>query len=237
MKILSIILLFTLYCSQAWGVVLIQRESGSDASILFYWGAESTTAEKSGGDTTATLYSGANIDTDFYPVGAASLELPTAYDYAAFDWSSGVIDLDKGRIGFYIKISVFSTNTEILNLTYDAGNYLKIYTYTGNKIRFLWATAGANSNTILTATDSVLADTTYFIEYAYDRANDSTDVFINGVTAGTSSSDMGTGWAGNPSIVKFGNDGGVLGVYSLDQIIISNDNTKDLYAIRNNTAF
>jgi len=206
------------------------------SDILFYWGAESTTAEKSGGDSTATLVSGANIDTAIKIVGLSSLGLPNTYDYATFDYSSGVINVDIGRIGFYFYVTTWGDNGYIFQAYADADNAITIYTFSGDQIRFLYESNGAATNTIL-ETALLSPETWYFIEYAYDRANDSTAVYVNGAAAGTSSNDMGTGWTAYPTVIKWGNDGGAVLVYNIDQMIISNDNTRDLNAIKDVTDF
>jgi hypothetical protein len=208
-----------------------------DASIIFYWGAESTAAEKSGGDTTVTLTSGANIDTTIKEIGTGSLGIPTEYDYASFDWTAGVLDLDKGRIGFYFTLTTFVANADIFKIYANSSNYLRAEIYATNRLRVLYASNGANTNICLPANDVLADGNTYFIEYAWDRANDTATLYINGSAVANNTNDMGTGWTANPATVVFGNNTTADTVYNLDQILISDDNTKDLYALRNTTSF
>ncbi len=206
--------------------------------ILFYWGAESATAEKSGGDNTATLQSLAVIDAAYHPVGSGSLDCPTSYDRAEFTWTAGVLSKDEGRVGFYFYADTLVTNGGLFDCRYDASNRISLYLAAADntKLTLVFIVAGAGAS-ISTAAATIAATTLYFVEIAWKLSTDYREIFVNGVSKASSTAAVGDVWAGDPVLVKFGEWAGGASDIHLDQMLISNSSTRDLNAIKDLTSF
>lgn len=205
--------------------------------IIFYWDCDSDTAVTTG-DNSAVRSGGAVIDVALKKIGTGSLDCPNAQDYASFDWSAAVLPLDSGRIGFYVYFNTRVTNTQLFYAVADANNgiYGKLSSAVTDELAYSYESN--NTGSVYASTAANLADTTwYFIEFAWDRATDYRRMFIDGNPHDSSAADLGTGWTANPATVVFGNNSANLPDFHMDQIIISNDYTRDLNALKDLTSF
>ena len=222
------------------GIAGVVAEGGEDYSdILLFWRAESVTLTTGDYPTsgTITITGDAAITSDAGIVGTNGLHIPNAYDRAVLtSYSPGTA---VGRIGFW-----FEPVTSVLDYTYlftfyiDGDNYFDVNLHNNQRVTGNYRSGGTNKYLSSPAT-TLSADTAYFIEVAWDlTTSDTVIIFIStegaqDSTGTTTSSVTADPISGSPSLT-FGTKGSG-GSYYADNIIISSDATRDLYALRNAT--
>lgn len=207
------------------------------SDITFWWRCEGTTLDGSddhtnGEDSTATLASSAAINTDAVKIGTNGLDCPSADDRAEFtDSTDGMLDPESFRVGMWVYINSWPTNYDGVFVRKDSGAadiYLN-YRYTEHTLRL-------NYGAVLATTTATLSlSTWYFVEYAAELSSDTLKIYIDGVERASSSASLSTPTAGG--YVRIGEGVGADGDFYIDNVIISNDITRDLYALRNVTAY
>jgi len=212
------------------------------SDITFWWRCE--TADFSGtngvedysaGDDTATLNSSAAINTDAVKYNTNGLDCPGGEDYAEFTVSSDdIIDADEFRIGFWYYAIVSENDGIMINIGQDFNNKIDIYIYTTDGIYWDWKD-GNTTRTALSILDAgITVSTWHFIEFAGKVSTDYREVFVDGVSKGSSSETIGTFI---PTTLKIGIVNDVANDYYHDEIKISNDSTRDLNALKDITDY
>lgn len=198
--------------------------------ITFWWRCESTTFtgdDYSSGDSTPTVNSAVAINSDAGMVGTNGIDCPTGGDSYSFD-SASIIDGSTGTIGFYWKFYdvTWTSFVNIFRGETDSGDYFRLMTYDDDRLRFTWN--GTNFTT--TATYSI--DTEYFIQIVFDVTTDTVKLIVD------NSEDIDT--TATPisgltlDTIYWGTETGGADIY-LDNIMVSDDYTRDFYPLRNNT--
>jgi len=245
MKKVACFLIIILLPVAVFGFGLLQQmgsvpADGDDYSdITFWWRCEGETLGAddyySGGDNTATGFSDAAINTDAVMVGTNGCDFPTSYDRYEFDISSeDLASGSAGRIGFYVKF-VTSTSSEsgTIKIEEDSSNYVYVTIHNSNLLNCNWRDGGTSHNYVSSGT--VSDNTATFIELEYDAAANSRILYINGTPETENTTTIATI---SPILLIVGNDPDGMsddGIY-IDNIMISNDPDRDLYALRNLTA-
>jgi len=210
-------------CSLGGGYVV----NGPDYSdIIFYHDCDDKDdANKANGSATVTWGAGTSVDTTNQIVGSGCIDTNNSTTAATSIASSGNIDLTTfvGRVGFYAK----SVSTSETGMIFDCGfsmSYPRELTSTNFAMRH------RTTSTTNIAHDINISEWNFF-EVKMDGTTGT--LYVNGVSKGTS-----TGSASiSENITLFRNDSGTVIDCLFDQLIISNDKDRDLYAIRNITDF
>jgi len=156
-----------------------------------------------------------------------------------------------GRAGVYFKqATAWPTNTVSLwKLRYDASsNYIRaeITVATKNIARCIYQAGGGSTITLSNNTaagvsaglDNLALDTYYFLECAWDKNTPNYKMYINGIEVATDTSSTTGAWAGTPTRLYVGdNEGNGTPEFTLDQLIFSNSNTRDINAVKGLTSF
>lgn len=213
--------------------------------ILFYWGGESTTTEKPAGTMTAiteaaiatTPAKGAGVAAGM--PGSNSGHYPTANDAYRMAIASNDIFLpSSGRAGLYIYYDTLTTvGGAVFKGYYDDNNMFYATTIAGPKLHLVLFAGGTAD--ICNSTTNFAVDTWYYVEFAWNivGTDPNLQVYVNGVKESDSTGTVGT-WAGTNGYLYFGegNDAGVADLYT-DQMLVSNNYARSLYAIRDLTSF
>ncbi len=209
---------------------------GAYDDLTLFWRCETTAltaGDYSAGDTTPT-FNGASISTSAVQIGTYGLYSPTVYDHAIFVVSSDdIISGAEGRIGFWLRITDPSTaNTVVLNAS-DSTNstYFRVQINTAGTVRFLW---NDGSNHYYDSTTTLSNNTYTFVEFSYDTVANTSTMYFTGVAAPTRV-DTITAIAALDELLV-GVQVGLSGEISTDNIMVSVDSARDLYALRNLTA-
>jgi hypothetical protein len=211
---------------------------GGYADIIFYWGCESTTVEKTAGDSTPTAAGNAAIDSAVHRVGAASCDLPGAYALYSFTINNDdIVDTTSGRVGFYLYCDTITSNYGLFRATYDASNIITMQIFDADEV-YTGYVAGGTGPTYQRAT-GLLATTWQFVEFRWNKGGNGNDyvVYVDGVSQDAYDDASGTWSLSATGIMNIGDFSGEAGDCHIDQFIVSNDPDRDLYAIRNNTSF
>lgn len=218
-----------------------QASSPTYPDVIFYWSCDSTTAEKSSGDTTATSEVSAAIDTSTYQVGTGSCSFGGSYSRFDFTLNNDdLADMETGRVGMWVRVTTNGSNSSIFRASYDANNYIKLAFFnTDYRVMMDYYAGGSGMQYEDTAAGAFALNTWFFLEYSWNKGAAGNDfyMYINGTQVATLDASSGT-WAKSAAgTLTFGDIEGNGAVFRVDNIIISNDPTRDLYALRNNTSF
>jgi len=247
MKKLIISILFILCLSfqaSAWNPMVVVSGSGGEerdwSTIGGFWRCEgetlSATDDRYGlnnnGDNIATPVGGANIDSGIYKHGSNSCDFPTEGDYYNFATCSDSQVLGtEGRVGFWLYIEDWTDEKMLCMIEYStaATNSASLLMIDSDDLRFQWR---GNSTTATQLDTTALGLTTgvwYYVEYAFKQSTPYREIFVNGVSKGSSGAAM-VAFAGVPAEFKPGESvGGGTTDFHIDNIIFSTDSTLDLY--------
>ena len=211
--------------------------AGDYNDIVFFWTAESTTLgadDYSAGDTTAALQSSASISPTAAIVGSNGVLIPTASDFARFVVSSNDIYPASGRIGLYVYANTIPVDGVgfLRWANADATSRAVVQFTSSGDIDVYWRDSGTSRTACASTTDPIAADTAYFIEIAYDT--NYREIFVDGASVANCTT---TTTQQNPTVLDIGNESAVSpgdGLH-IDQIMVSNDKTRNLYLLRNLT--
>ena len=211
--------------------------SGSTADILFYSNCDTVTNGQSPQKGSGTLTVGASVL-------SAAAQISNGWDNQNGGFSShrvafpsaSNINLSKGRVGFYFfpRETGSGSDGDIFWLDSSTGTGQSKFWFTNNIGTISWNYKNK------TMTFSLTVNTWQFVELAWDSAETTLgtacQAWVNGVSQGT----CGTGSTGadpaGTNLEVGSTDGN--GYSSItDQLIISNDPTRDLNAVKNNTSF
>ena len=216
--------------------------SGVDYSYIILWinaeGAISGTYNIDGSecanDTTGTINGELTIDAVTPLVGAGSFVTAGTYDHVLF--SMATTAMPEGRIGIMVDpISEPIDNGVIFDLRHSANNDRIILRYDGtDDVQFIIIENDIQIATLSTAANNYDTDT-LMIEVAWKSdigdGSDTMEIFADGVSIVSLSNetlDEALGYDG----FYIGNLSAVANTIRMDQIIISNDSTKSLNALK-----
>jgi len=96
-----------------------------------------------------------------------------------------------------------------------------------------------NGDTFYTSTTANMVENTwYFVELAWKKSTNYMEIFVNGSSKGTASGTLSAAWDGTLSSVNFGDvyyPG--TGDHHMDNIMLSDSSTENLYSYRDNTSY
>lgn len=208
--------------------------------ILFYWNCDSVTTGISPQKGVGTITIGASWSLNTGVVGNSADINNTGNSGGRISISTATalpnIDVSQGRIGFYFH--PFETGSASDgDPFYGAGATTSPFMYFQNSVgNYVWKYKDEEVN----VGGVFSADTTYFVELAWDSDEAELGVpcriIIDGSTAGSCPTGS-TGADPAPTSLRFGGlDGNATDAW-YDQIIISNDPTRNLYLLRDGTSF
>jgi hypothetical protein len=196
---------------------------GADSQITFYFNCDSNTNDQSPQKGSGTI----SYTSDFTVVsGAVSNALSSTASMSAYEWNfpvSGNMNLSVGTLGFFWRASTITAGATIVD-----GDATGFYLLPDSATSMKWKYATGDGQTF-----TIAADTTYYIEVAWDIANTRQSYRVNGgswVEYATVS-----GSAPSFTALNFGSSGGGSSACWWDQIMISSVYQKDLYSVRNST--
>lgn len=211
--------------------------------IIFHDSFEGATNADKPASIARSLQSAAARDNGSTPtaaVGSYSLDCPTSYDRVEYTVTNNDILVgSEGRIGFFIWWDAAPGNLQnILLYAPDASHEINLKTNTSapNPHLTLYYKAGGESTGNIADANQFSTGQWYFIEFAWDNPGNSYKLYINGVEGASSTSNL-PDWTATGGTLQVGATQGISDDFHIDQIIISNDSTTNLYAIRNNTSF
>jgi len=221
-------------------VIASKNAAAPDYSdITFWWRCEGETLDGSddhtdGGDSTATGNSDAAIDSGLKVVGSNSCDFPSSLDFYAFTDDGGMLPVGSFRLGFYIYATTGADDGGIFRKYHDADEYFYIRMDGTDDFRVEYKNVSETSQ-VVTSTNVLPDETWVFVEVAFDDTANTLEVFINGVSKGSDTTSIGAFTTGDG--IRIGEYGGITNDIHMDQIIISNDYTRDLNALKDITAY
>jgi len=198
--------------------------------ILFWWRCEGTTLgadDYSEGDTTATLYDNATINTDAVKIGTNGLDIPDGWATARFDIAS-LVSGTVGRIGFWLYINTWVNGTRLFEAYEDATHLFYVGLYNDDEIFLNWQDGGGLVTVAISTSSPLSTGTDYFIETKYDSTGNDWELFVNGGSVASGSSDEGA-ISFSSGTMYCGNNESDDGDFYIDNIMISNDKTRDFW--------
>lgn len=216
----------------------------SYSDITFYWSAESTTADYSAGDSSATAESTVAISGTEPKVGSNSVKVTDSYDRYTFTAASIFPDLNEGRVGFWLYLDSGDTpasNDAFLSLYNSDEDQITLFYYTGAELRAEIKIGNGNRTRATTDAASMSTDTQYWIELSWDNNNDGDGCSFTAyvysdsalVDSATDTTCSGSSWGATPIFNVGAHNAGCTSY--IDQIYVSSDKDRDLWQLRNLT--
>lgn len=242
-------LCFLLIASSVWAWTGIGFMGGGSppssddySDITFWWRCEAAdfsgtngTLDYSAGDVIANLNSAAAINTDAVKYNTNGLDCPGANDRAELTVSSDdIIDADEFRIGFWYNRTTYADYSIIIQIFQDVNNKSNLGIYSTDGIYWEWKDGGTSRTALSIADAGLDATTWYFIEFACKVSTNYREVFVDGVSKGSSAETIGT-FA--PNLFSFGIISAVASDFYFDEIKISDDSTRDFNALKDVTSY
>ena len=250
--ILSILFILSLsFQASAWNpMVVVSGTSESagcvpEANIKFWWECETTTAEYSNDDSTATISGTAALTADADKSGTNGVDIAGGAGYYYFDHDTSGIGGSEGRIGtwFYVNSGMGTNVPTILALfhggdgSYKPSFYFHIANSSGY-VKLTWDNNTAADINITSAGACVSTGNWYWVEFWWDDTDDSIgyqlyDVNLDAVT------NCNANTTGEFDTVQTHGDlrvGGNEDIY-VDHVIVVNDHELSLLPCANESSF
>lgn len=205
--------------------------------ITFWWTFEATTlgeSDYSAGDTTATAVGDAVLNATSVKYGTNGGDFPSAGDEFNLDISNAdIINAAECRIGFWFYSNTFVNAATILRIVLDADNVITIQESTTTSNHILFSFEDAATTLYVDNLDVIISNGQwYFIEIAISDTSNALAVYVNGDEDSDATTMTGNGFAVTGVPIEIGNTGAAGSDFYLDNLMISNDPTRDFY---NNT--
>jgi hypothetical protein len=230
---------------QATFTVTINETSADDFSDILFWvnfdsGAWSTptytissTKEKST-DTTGAGNDSVAVNADAGIVGTNGLDIADSNKRLLFNVTD--FPTSEFRVGFYFRWGTFATTGGLFQAYLDATNYFYIRMLDDHQIHAAVLPNGATASQVYSGTDSVLTqNTAYFVEVACKVSTNLLAIYVNGSNVSTGRVGTLEAWDPGAPYINIGDFVGAAMDAHMDQVFISNDSTRDLYALRAQT--
>lgn len=212
--------------AQTWGVMTVGGSGGGDDHIVFYLNCDSKTANQSPQKGTGSIL---YLDDSHWSLvtGAVSDAVACSTGYYSFHIPvSDNLNLAIGTIGFFWRASTITAYAAVMYITAPSTSPAwAIWTNGATEIEFDYKD-GSQWYTIA-------ADTTYFIEFAWDGTLNKQSYRVNGGSWTEATGLGGSNPTGSTVYVGY-YDGNASNAW-WDQIMISDQYQKDLYSVRTST--
>ena len=205
------------------------------SNVIFWWRAEALdfsgtngTLDYSAGDDTATTNGTPQCNATAVKYGTNGLHINSANEYIYFTTPAATID-DEGRFGTWLKVITWQNQYLIFRFYTNSDNYIKFELDSGDELEFIWRDAGTTRTAFVSTNANLATGTWYWIEAAWKTSTNYREIFVDGVSKGSSSATINS-LAAAVSTLYIGE---LLGLGSPenyhDNIIISTDSAVDLH--------
>ena len=236
-----ILALLLLLPAQVWGGVFVGfgQSVASSPDILFHWNAENSLNADKG---SVTMTNSGSVFSSTAQVGTYSFSKDGNYDGGSFTITSSHFEPGDGQFGLWLYTSngYQAANTNRIVRIGDGGNNTLTISLLSSGIRAAWIGNANQSNADMTT--AISTSTWYYIVVKWipgDAGNDLTLTVYDtgGSTVGTATVATITAMNAAPNSITFWNSVGDAVRANVDNLIISNDTTRDMWAVRNGTSF
>jgi len=187
------------------------------------------------GDSTLSFYSDAVLNTDAVNIGINGFDRAGGSDYIGLDVTSNdIVDGAEGVIGFYIYVNTWTSGARLFRLEDStAKDELWCWMQDSDEVycRLYDNDAGP---TFTTSAANIGTGTWYYIEVVWQASSNLFKLYVDDVERGSSSTSYSA-----PSFsgieLEIGANSGYSADFYIDNFAVSNDSTRDLYALRNET--
>jgi hypothetical protein len=224
--------------------VIITVNAASDYSDITFWCAflddtsdpftlDSTLEYVAGnGDNTGDLDTEADVNADAKKIGDYGLDCPGASDTVDFVLSSNdLLNVPEGRVGFWWYCTTAVATAQLFRVELDEDNYFHIKQHdTGDGdlgLEWNWKQGAAWQGTLQVPDTGMSTGNWYFIECAWDTVGDTKKLYVNGVQQGSTETTNIVTFAA--ILMRIGNGTGQATDQFIDNVMISNDATRDFY--------
>jgi len=228
---------------------LMQMWGGSAAtcdtsSMIWWWRAEVVDFSDGSGD-------GGNGETDYSVIDASAvgtvnnnavcnaaakkygtngLDIPAAWDYISFPTPSATWD-DEGRLGFWIRPTTRTDDGVIIYLYGDANNHFRVRFDGTTELNWAWKDSSTARTEFATSGAGVAAGATwYWIEVAWKTSTNYREIFVNGVSKGSSAETIAS-FGVAVATMYFGDTTGIAQDLHMDNVIGGTVSTDDFYTV------
>lgn len=242
LSFLSAFILVLFIVTTASAIIIVYSGGVTDdyTDIVFWWRCEGTTLgadDYSDGDTTAESHGAVAINTDAVKIGTYGVDVPGDNDYYTFVVSNGDI-LPVGGAGrlscwFYYNTWVDSSYLFYYTSSAATTDRLRIEMVSSNEILMRWVYDGT-ATTFSTTDANLSSGTWYYLEFEWDPSNNYMAIYVDGDLKASNTTAITA--LPNSGYWRIGNYNSTASDYYLDNITVSDDKDRNLYALRNLTS-
>lgn len=256
--LIPILLCFCVSQSQAISPAVLGSVSGLGATASYtditYWigfeGTWSTPTYTLGADdyptgSTATASSAVVIDGTGAIIGSNGLRNTSASDYmTATVTGNDIVNLDQSRVGFWLRIptdgwAAMSVGHYTMQVYGDGNNFVSVLVVgtAANDIELTVTLRSGGSYDVSASTTALnmVENTAYFVELILDQAGNGCTLKVNGANSEIAA-DAYDAVATAATQINFGVATTPATIVHIDNLMVSNDVGRDLYALRSLTA-
>jgi len=136
-----------------------------------------------------------------------SLSFAGVDDYVNLNSAASIVDVSRGTISAWAKLSNVSDNTPIFKFYTNSNNQATIiYLHSSNEFKFMYKAAGTNTQ-VITSAGSIEGDGNFHhFAFTWNVGGNEFKAYIDGSQVGTTQTTFGT-WSGTPSVFELGRNG------------------------------
>ena len=228
-----ILLLCLLFATNAYAVSLVIRMSGGDSStcdtsnIVFWWRCETTTLDAtydySAASGTPTINGSLVVSEAAAKYGTYGIDFDAAWEHLYYATPSATLD-DDFRWGAWVRITTWLNGFLLFQIYGDSSNNCRLILTGDDELTLYWYDTGAERTTWTTTDANLTTGTWYWIEAAAKPSTNYREIWVDGVSKGSSSGAINT-FATAVATIYMGDLIGSSVDVHMDNIIISTDST------------
>ena len=206
--------------------------------IIFHDGFEQATHATKPSDLDRTLNSGAVLDNGVAPaapVGSYSLDTPTASDYASYPVTTAdIFDPTHGRLGMYIYIEATAAYHNFFVYSIDGNNEFLIRSWENANLCFQYKGGGTQIR-IISGANTASTGSWHYVEAKLDNTGNSYQMWVDNAAVGEDATSIT--FTGSSGTIYLGDTEDGAFDFHFDNFIISDDQTKSMWAIKDLTSY
>ena len=201
-----------------------------DAPIGCCTGEDTGTCDYSPTDQSGTFVGGGAINADYAKYGSTSYDNPDNADTLTYDTPSVTLD-DKGCMGFWIYPDAWTTGASLGRPANRSVNDTSgLYAIASNELRFRWHGNYADDTDCDTTDANISTSAEHYVKVCWNTTSNVRTIEIDGVTPSlTGCTDAIQSFSSVVTTMVLGNVTGDSMSFHIDNVILTTDDTQDLY--------
>lgn len=201
--------------------------------IILWYRAEAlqmTGDDYYGDDSLWSAASGAVINTDAVKYGTNGVDFPTAADFLFLSiLNEDNFNATNSRVGMWVYVNTFVANAQLFRVLLNATNIVEIRFSTTGSNHFNVVYEDNDVQIYVDHQTTISNSQWYFVEMEIDISGGDVAIYVDGLKDNDASVPAGDGWVATGVNINFGNTQSAASDFYCDNLMISNDHSRDFY--------